>query len=278
MKKIARKFVWPVALCIGLSVIYSSFIALSAHAASTGSIYMEELTWMEIRDRLQDGTNAVIVPLGGTEQNGPHLITGKHNHLVRYTAGEIAKRSKHMLVAPVIAYVPEGRIDPPEGHMQFPGTISVTEETLSLLLQDAAASLKQNGFSRIYFIGDHGGSQDVQKKVAQQLSEKWESGGVKVVHIGDYYGKNGQDKWAQSVGLKVPNPSAHAGFMDTSEMLKIYPQGVRDDKKLVATERDYKKTGASGDSTAASSNHGRQLLELKIQAAVNQISRTKKEQ
>ena len=260
---------------IRLSVIVTSFIVSPAHAAD--SVYMEELTWMEIRDAMEAGAHTVIVPTGGIEQNGPHIITGKHNRIVRYTAGEIAKRLKNTLVAPVIAHVPEGRIDPPEGHMQFPGTISASPETFALLLQDTAASLKQNGFSLIVFIGDHGGSQDVQKKVAQQLSEKWESSGVRVLHVADYYGNNGQEKWAESIGLKVPNPSAHAGFMDTAEMLKIYPQGVRESKKFAATERDYKKTGASGDSTQANANHGRQLLELKIQAAVNQISRARKQ-
>lgn len=235
---------------------------------------MEELTWMEIRDRIKAGSTVAIVPTGGTEQNGPHIITGKHNIIVHYTAGEIAKRLGNALVAPVMAYVPEGRIDPPEGHMQFPGTLSVSNETFSLMLQDTAASLKQHGFTLICFVGDNGGNQDAQKKVAQQLSEKWESSGVRVLHVGDYYNQNnGQEKWTQSIGLKTPAPAAHGGFMDTAEMLKLYPAGVRGEKGRAATERDFKTTGAAGDSTLATSTHGRQLLELKIQAAVNQISR-----
>src|SRR5690606_12679332 len=106
----------PVFILICSSFILSSLIVLPAHAAYPAGVYMEDMTWMEIRDRIQEGADTVIVPTGGTEQNGPHLVTGKHNDIVRYTGGEIAKRLGHTLVAPVVKFVPEGRIDPPEGH------------------------------------------------------------------------------------------------------------------------------------------------------------------
>jgi creatinine amidohydrolase len=254
-----------------LSFIVSSFIVLSAQAAP--AVYMEDMTWMEVRDRIQSGATIAIVPTGGTEQNGPHMITGKHNYIVRYTAGEVAKRLGNALVAPVMAYVPEGRIDPPEGHMQFPGTLSLSHETFALVLQDTASSLKQQGFKLICFIGDSGGNQEAQKAVAAKLTDKWESSEVRVINVSDYYEKNGQNAWLQSIGLKTPNPEAHAGVMDTSELMHIRGQGVREKLRGNYTEKDYKATGAMGDATKASSNYGRQLLQLKIEAAVNQISR-----
>lgn len=247
-------------------------IAFPARAYDVTQVYMEDMTWMEIRDRLQGGVTTAIVPTGGTEQNGPHMVTGKHNIIVRYTAGEIAKRLQNAVVAPVIAYVPEGRIDPPEGHMQFPGTISVSDGTFALLLQDAAASLKQNGFKLICFLGDSGGNQAVQKEVAARLSAMWQSSGVRVLHVSDYYDNSGQRQWVESIGLKARDPGAHAGLQDTSELMAIHMQGVRDALRAARTERDYRTTGASGDSSLASANYGRQFLEIKIQAAVNQIS------
>ncbi len=258
-------------LACGLAAI-TAVGSAPAHAYDTSKVYMEDMTWMEIRDRIQGGVTTVIVPTGGTEQNGPHMVTGKHNTIVRYTTGEIAKRLQNAVVAPVIAYVPEGRIDPPEGHMQFPGTISVSDGTFALLLQDAATSLKQNGFKLICFVGDHGGSQSVQKQVAAKLSEMWQSSGVRVINVPDYYGNNGQDKWVESIGIKVLNPGAHAGLEDTSELMTLDAQGVRNELRGPHTENDYKSTGAMGDSTLASANYGRQFLELKIQAAVNQIA------
>lgn len=230
------------------------------------------MTWMEIRDRMQSGVSVAIVPTGGTEQNGPHLVTGKHNSIVRYTSGEIARKLGNALAVPPIAYVPEGRINPPEGHMQFPGTLSVRDETFAMLLEDTAASLKEHGFRLICFIGDHGGSQEVQRKVAQKLTDEWQSSGVRVLHVSKYYRDNGQDKWVQQMGIKAPNPQAHAGFNDTSEMLAIEKHGVREDRRGDYNERTYKNSGAMGSSVLSSANYGRQLLNLKIQSAVEQIT------
>src|SRR5688500_13965207 len=100
----------------------------AADAAGVDSYYLEDLTWPEVKERMQQGTNTILIPTGGTEQNGPHIAIGKHNRIVRHTSGEIARILGNALVAPVIAYVPEGRISPPEGHMMFPGTVSLREE------------------------------------------------------------------------------------------------------------------------------------------------------
>lgn len=247
-------------------------ITWHVYAAYPSTVYMEDMTWMEIRDKIQAGATIAIIPTGGTEQNGPHLVTGKHNSIVRYTSGEIAKRIGNALVAPVVPYVPTGRIEPPEGHMQFPGTISVLDSTFALMLQDMAGSLKQHGFKLICFIADHGGSQHVQKEVAAKLSAMWQSSGVRVINVSDYYDNNGQNRWVDSVGIKVPNPQAHAGLADTSELMAVNIQGVRTSLRGRYGESDYKVTGAAGDATQAAVSHGRQFLELKIQAAVNQIS------
>ena len=243
----------------------------AALAAGKQSVYLEDLTWMEVRERLSGGATIAIIPIGGTEQNGPHMEIGKHNVVVRYTAGEIARRLGNALVAPVMAYNPEGRISPPEGHMQFPGTISVSPSTFEALLTDAANSLKQHGFRLICFVGDNSGSQEIQAKVARALNEKWSSDGVQALHVANYFSDNGQAQWAQTLGVKVKEPLAHAGFADTSELMAIHAPGVRTDQLGARGEFDYKTTGAMGDSSQASAAYGRRLLSLKIEAAVTQI-------
>ena len=75
-------------------------------AQAPDTVFLEELTWTEVRDALADGTTTVIIPTGGTEQNGPHMVLGKHNYLVKHKAGEVARRLGNTLVAPVMAYVP----------------------------------------------------------------------------------------------------------------------------------------------------------------------------
>src|SRR5205085_7386849 len=110
-----------------LSLMYSVVPARAQNEPSLpnpNSVFLEELTWVEVRDAIAAGKTTVIIPTGGTEQNGPHMVLGKHNYLVKYKAGEVAKRLGNALVAPVVAYVPEGDVNPPTGHMRFAGTIT----------------------------------------------------------------------------------------------------------------------------------------------------------
>src|SRR5258708_7216627 len=95
-------------LMLGLA----GLVALPVPRAEGGgrrSIFIEELTWTELRAAVNAGNTVALIPTGGTEQNGPHMALGKHNVIVRYTAGEIARRLGDTLVAPVMPYVPEGR-------------------------------------------------------------------------------------------------------------------------------------------------------------------------
>jgi creatinine amidohydrolase/Fe(II)-dependent formamide hydrolase-like protein len=98
------------------------------------TVFMEDLTWMEVRDALRAGKDTVIVATGGVEQNGPYLVTGKHNVVLRGTTEAIARKLGNALVAPIVPFVPEGDIEPPGLHMKYPGTISVTEATYEALL------------------------------------------------------------------------------------------------------------------------------------------------
>ena len=94
---------------------------------AVAEVRIEHMTWVEVRDALKAGKTTIIIPTGGTEQNGPHMVLGKHNFIVAGTARRIAERLGTALVAPVLAYVPEGDIESRQGHMAYPGTISVPE-------------------------------------------------------------------------------------------------------------------------------------------------------
>src|SRR4051794_14775790 len=123
------------------------------------TVFIEDMTWMEVRDALKAGKTTVLVATGGVEQNGPYLVTGKHNVVLRATTEAIARKLGNTLVAPTVPFVPEGDIDPPTEHMKYPGTISLTEETYERLLTDICASLRTHGFHEIVLIGDSGGNQ-----------------------------------------------------------------------------------------------------------------------
>src|ERR1700684_2478467 len=108
--------------------------ASSAAALPPASVFIDELTWTELREQIAAGKTTIIVPIGGTEQNGPHMVLGKHNVRVKFLSEKIALALGNALVAPVIAYVPEGSIEPPTGHMRFVGTITVPDDVFESVL------------------------------------------------------------------------------------------------------------------------------------------------
>jgi creatinine amidohydrolase/Fe(II)-dependent formamide hydrolase-like protein len=255
---------------IRIAVALSVFMLLgTVEARAQGSVFLEELTWTEVRDEVKAGKTTVLIPTGGTEQNGPHMILGKHNIIVRFTAGEIAKQLGNALVAPVVAYVPEGSIDPPSGHMRFPGTITLPEEHFAKILEFAARSFKAHGFLDIVFIGDSGGNQAGQKTVADRLNKEWASTQVRVHHAEAYYTANGSDDWLVQQGETVASIGNHASIPDTSQLLALYPQGVRRNKLDPGRANDG--SGVSGDPTRSSAAYGKKILELKIATGVRVI-------
>ncbi len=152
---------WLAALCA-----LASLAATAAHAAP---LQLEALTSTELRARVAAGTTIALVPIGGTEQNGPHMVLGKHNVRVRVLAEQIAERLGNALVAPVIAYVPEGSIEPPQSHMRFPGTLSIPEPAFEAMLEGAALSLCHHGLRDVVLLGDHGGYQKSLQRVAARI-------------------------------------------------------------------------------------------------------------
>ena len=149
------------------------------------SIWIEELTWIEIRDAMAAGTKTVIIPTGGIEQNGPYVAMGKHNYVLQGACEGIARELGNALCAPIVKLVPEGGIDEPTGHMRYPGTISLREETFHAVLDDVASSLQAHGFENIVFIGDSGGNQAGMAVVADRLNERW---GKSIAHyIPEFY-------------------------------------------------------------------------------------------
>lgn len=248
---------------------FAACLLLAAPAAAQ-SVFLEELTSPEVKARIAGGATTAIVPTGGTEQNGPHMTLGKHNAIVRFTAGEIAKELKTALVAPVLAYVPES------DHMAYAGTLDLPERVFELVLEHAARSLKAHGFTLICFIGDSGGNQDAQKRVAERLDRSWRGDKVRVLHVSDYYANARQTVWLKDRGWGAALVGLHAGLRDTSELLAVAPEMIRRDKLRPHLGRELGPDGVNGDPTKATPELGRDLLRIKIDAAVKQIRAAQK--
>jgi creatinine amidohydrolase len=236
--------------------------------AGDASVYLEDLTWVEVRDAIAAGKTSVVVPTGGTEQNGPHMVLGKHNYLVAHKAGRIAKQLGNALVAPVVAYVPEGDITPPTSHMRFAGTISIPPDVFARVLEFTARSLRQHGFVDIIFIGDSGGNQDGQKQVAETLNREWAATPARVHHVSAYYPGRGDD-WVMSQGLSAADVGSHAGTHDTASRMFLNPSMLRFDRMRPGRAGDGQ--GHIGDPSKATPFFGMRILEMQVEDAVTQI-------
>jgi creatinine amidohydrolase/Fe(II)-dependent formamide hydrolase-like protein len=230
------------------------------------TVFIEELTWEETRDAIKGGKTTVIVPTGGTEKNGYHMVLGKHNYVVTHGANLMARRLKNALVAPTIQYVPEG--DPDRA---APGVISLPSPAYDMLLDAAARSLKAHGFTDILFIGDSGGNQGGMTAVAEKLNAEWKDAGAKVYALTGYYeeGRVHYRAWMEAAfGYDDTIIGSHAGISDTSQMLHVRPAGIRKDQiKAWGGPAD---SGVSGDPMKATAEIGKMGIEFKVNAAINQ--------
>lgn len=265
----------PPKIAIGALAVAAVALALVERpltAPLPGTVKIADMTWVEVRSALDAGYTRVIVPSGGIEQNGPHMILGKHDHIVGWTADRIATELGRTLVAPVVSYVPEGSYSPPSGHMRFPGTLGVTEDVFAGMLDGIARSLKAGGFKTICFIADHGGSMKPQAEVAARLNREWAAEGIKVLSVDDYYTAAGdqQSKLLETQGETPSTIGQHAGIIDTSELMAVHSAGV-DLTRLAKLPFRAERTGFDGDPRRASAERGKALLDLKIKAAVRQI-------
>lgn len=243
-----------------------------AWAAPTASVHIEELTTSEVRDALHAGTRMLIIPVGGTEQNGPHMALGKHNLRARALAGRIAEQLGKTLVAPVLAYVPEGDISPPTGHMRFPGTISVPEAAFKAVLDATARSMRAHGFRDIVLIGDSGNYQAALQAVAERLNRDWAGSDTRAHYIGAYYTTT-QTAYLQALrdqGLSEAQIGTHAGSADTSLLMALAPSAVRPER-FASAASEGSAGGALGDPRASSATLGQLGVDLIVARSVEAI-------
>jgi creatinine amidohydrolase len=117
------------------------------------SVWIEDLTMLEVRDLIKAGKTTALILTGGIEENGPYLTTGKHNNVLRVTGDSIARALGDALVAPIVTLEPGN----PE-RVRTPGSVFLSASTYKAVLTDMAVSLKTQGFKHIVMLGDSGGN------------------------------------------------------------------------------------------------------------------------
>ena len=210
------------------------------------TVWIEEMTWMDVRDAMKAGKTTVIVSTGGIEPNGPWLALGKHNYVLRANCDAIARKLGNALCAPIDPFVPEGNPSARQGHMATMGTISLREETFQALLTDIVTSLKTHGFEHIILIGDSGGNSSGANvtdparmrgmaAVARALNTEW-AGTPLVAHIPQYYDYASVTKEMASRGLIKEGQSdgLHDDAIITLNMFITDPKSVRYEERVKA--------------------------------------------
>jgi len=228
------------------------------------NVWIEELTMLEIRDLLATGTNTALILTGGIEENGPYLTTGKHNHVLKVMGDAIARRFGNTLVAPIVTIEPGN----PE-RASSPGGIRYSQETYRAVLRDYATSLKAQGFTNIFILGDSGGNTRGMAAVAEELQSAWAGQDVVIAHIPEYYNYGDVETYQREV-LGVDEDPRLEGLHDDYYITTII---MNDDPAYVRLEQRIKAGKASINTisilpVADAIAHGRKLIEFRTDVTV----------
>lgn len=192
------------------------------------TILLEEMTWPEVAEAITSGRTTVVVAVGAVEQHGPHLPLLVDAVRGDRLAVEVATRLGGALVAPTI------RVGCSEHHMSFPGTITLRRNTLEAICLDYAVSLARHGFTRICFVPSHGGNFGPLAEMLADLRAAV-APGCRVDAYTDLVGF--MEFWQAGVRAHAPDlverVGGHADIAETSEMLCLRPDLVRQDKVAV---------------------------------------------
>lgn len=218
------------------------------------------------------GHPLVLVPLGSTEQHGPHLPLDTDTLVATAVAEGTARELHHhgvdAVVAPAIAYGSSGE------HQAFPGTISIGREALALLLLEFGRSACQWA-GRLVFVNGHGGNLDALADAVRQLRDEGRDVAWLVC--------SPDPRDASSAGLPR---DAHAGRAETSLLAHLRPRDIRYDRitpgetaplsTLLSRLRSdgvraISATGVMGDPTGANPGEGKELLDAICRAAVQRL-------
>ena len=245
------------------------------------SIYWQEYTWNELADVLKK-LKAVILPIGSCEQHSLHLPLGMDTYSAIVLSERVAERlNGRVLVLPPIWY----GISP--HHMNFPGTITLSNETLISIILDIARSLKKHGVKRLIIINGHGGNVNALSIALRKLRDEL---GLKAVLINPWTLIN--DVISDVLESKI---WGHACEFETSVAFIEIPDKVRRDKikkpniiepgipyvaiweknrvVLPWNTDDFTNTGSIGDPTKASEEKGRILFDAMLKRTLEFIEK-----
>ena len=196
------------------AVAVGIFLAVTVYSPAEGQgtpVVLQEMTWTDVQEYLKTN-DMVIIPLGSTEQHGPHLPLGT-DYYEAFGMSKMISAQTGVLVAPVLlsgysVY-----------HSGFPGSLSLKPETMEQVLYETAELLIKYGFRRFLFFNYHGGNSIVESKVIHRINHTTEAIAV-AIGAGASFQRD-QDR------IEGVLYDAHAGISETSMMLFLQPELVK---------------------------------------------------
>lgn len=244
---------------------------------------LEEMTWEEAKEKFKE-IDITILPIGSLEQHGPHLPLSTDAFDAYWLAKETVKRvsSPKPIVLPPVNYGVSYH------HLAFPGTVSLSPETLISIVYDIGCSLVRYGVKKLLIINGHGGNKPALGCAAQKLAY---AKNIKVfIDSGEIASKE------QKLLIKTRN-DAHSGEYETSTSLANREDLVRKNKirksKLefpspylefdasnrigwIFTTNELSKTGVMGNPSLANKSKGKKLWSAHIKNLTEFIEQLKK--
>jgi creatinine amidohydrolase len=229
------------------------------------SIWIEDLTMMEVRDLIRSGKTTALILTGGIEENGPYLTTGKHNNVLRVTGDSIARSLGNALAAPIVTLEPGN----PE-RVRTPGTVLLSPETYRAVLTDMAVSLKTQGFTDIVLLGDSGGNLKPMQEVAEALNAKWKGSGTTAYFVPEYYNYDEVEKFEQEVlGIHEKMEGLHDDYYISSIIMVHDVNGVRAPERVKAGK--FMINGVSLAPVEKTTENGRRIVKFRTEKTVAAI-------
>ena len=237
------------------------------------SVWMEDLTWMEVRDAIAGGKTTALILTGGVESNGPYLATGKHNFILKVMGESIARRLGNALVAPIVTLEP-GR---PDAERVAPGSVFLSQATYRGMLADIAESLRGMGFTSVVLIGDSGGNQKAMQEVAAALNAKYNGTPTRFYYVPEYYDYTSVQKLVQQNGIaeqiKLGASSGSDGIHDEygiDALMALYdPDSIRIEQRKQANLTTI--NGVSLLPLEKTLEMGKKIVELRTKLTVDGI-------
>jgi len=243
------------------------------------TVWLEELTQPEFRDKIKEDYTTVLIMTGGVENNDGNLAMNKHNINIKLLGEMMARKMGKTLVAPLVTLEPGnasaniqiGRAGP-----------MLTQATYTAVLYDMGNFLRSAGFTEIYYMGDSGGNGRGMQAAADSLTKVYADSPVKVSfkHIPEFYNHTSvvqpyiQNELKIAEGIKIGASTGTSGLHEElgidATMALADPQSIRFEQRVKAGQAEI--NGIKFQSLAWLQDLGRKVAEVRVTATINAIN------